>query len=148
MTNMDEIRKEIAIRHEVLIGKDDPILMIVTVFDKAIEQLIGEHAAALNAQQDEILKKVLVALKQGETDARATGSRVITQVAEYGSNQIKEAIAEASAPVIKELRETRVDILKIRREAIQAKKVAIYAAGVACLFAVLNLGLLWSNFGA
>ena len=89
MIDLEEIRKTVAIEHNTLLGKDDPILMTVTlaehVFQKYVETLLEKQAAHMKALE--------AAQQKGIADAKQTAGRVITDASNYVSEQVHTAVS-------------------------------------------------------
>jgi len=143
--NFDEIRKEVAIRHSVLLGKDDPILVTVTINELVLERyldLVSEH-------YEDVSRTLAVTTQQQIEQSKETASKIITDAANYVSEQIRQASAQAASEAGEEIRRhissaksaSRDAALK-GREAQTAKNTALIAAaaaGVAALIAVVAL---------
>lgn len=112
MIDYDEIRKELAISHNVIIAKDDPILIAVTlnelVFQKYIDILMEQNLEYTEAVQKALDK----ALQKSVAEAKLTGSRVINEAADYVSEQTHMALTVA----------LEASLIKIRKELSEAKK--------------------------
>ena len=74
MIDFDEIRKQVAIKHNVLIGKDDPILVTVTVSD----MVLGRYLELVSDQYDEANRALTVSLQQQVEQSKETAGKVIT----------------------------------------------------------------------
>lgn len=138
MTNLDDVRKEIAIRHETLIGKDDPILMMVTIYDKVVENMIEEHVSKLNNQQEELMKKMLNSLQKSQDETKRLAKTVVNEGTEYASAVIKSTIDESRIEFKREMRNAW--------ESIQlAKKISLIGAAVSASCLVLVVSMSWFN---
>lgn len=132
MTDFDGIRKEVAIEHNLLLEKDDPALLIVTmserVFEKYVEILLEKQMAHMKALE--------AAQQKGIADAKVIVGRVITDGAKYTSDhagdRVRIVIDEALVQIKKELG-------KVRQEIKLAKQTAVAAAYVACSCAVATV---------
>jgi hypothetical protein len=133
MIDQEEIRKEVAVKNNVLLGKNDPILQSVTIFEKALEQAVS----TLNAQNEHYLRTLLDSLKKGNEEARAMGARVISQTTTHASTEVKAAVKEAMDEGREELRkDLRLAWAKIE----EARKAVYVAAGITGVCAVVTLG--------
>jgi hypothetical protein len=133
MIDFDEIRKAVAIEHNVLLDKNDPSLMMVTMAD----HLLTQHVTTLNAQHDKNLKSLLAALEQGDKKAKETAGRVISQATDYACEQIKATTKAAMDEGREELRKD----LRLAWSKIEAARKASYvAAGVSGICAMVTLG--------
>ena len=103
MIDFEEIRKAVAIEHNNLLGKDDPILMSVTVHELVLQRYVD----ILVDRNMELLKTLEAAQQKGIADAKQTAGRVITDASNYVSEQVHTAVSsamkEALAQIKKEL---------------------------------------------
>lgn len=145
MLDFDEIRKEVAIRHNVLLGKDDPILVTVTVN----ELVLGRYLDLISDQYDEANRTLTLTLQQQVEQSKETAGKIITEAANYVSDQTRQAVAEAVKDAGKELRQQVAEVKTASREAVASGRdaqvaknsamVAAVLAGVAALIAVAAL---------
>ncbi|WP_395228059.1 conjugal transfer protein TraM, partial [Escherichia coli] len=145
MLDFDDIRKEVAIRHNVLLGKDDPILVTVTVN----ELVLGRYLDLISDQYDEANRTLTLTLQQQVEQSKETAGKIITDAANYVSDQTRQAVAEAVKDAGKELRQQVAEVKTASREAVASGRdaqvaknsamVAAVLAGVAALIAVAAL---------
>lgn len=145
MLDFDDIRKEVAIRHNVLLGKDDPILVTVTVN----ELVLGRYLDLISDQYDEANRTLTLTLQQQVEQSKETAGKIITDAANYVSDQTRQAVAEAVKDAGKELRQQVAEVKTASREAVVSGRdaqvaknsamVAAVLAGVAALIAVAAL---------
>ncbi|EDI1797332.1 conjugal transfer protein TraM [Salmonella enterica subsp. enterica serovar Newport] len=145
MLDFDDIRKEVAIRHNVLLGKDDPILVTVTVN----ELVLGRYLDLISDQYDEANRALTLTLQQQVEQSKETAGKIITDAANYVSDQTRQAVAEAVKDAGKELRQQVAEVKTASREAVASGRdaqvaknsamVAAVLAGVAALIAVAAL---------
>lgn len=145
MLDFDDIRKEVAIRHNVLLGKDDPILVTVTVN----ELVLGRYLDLISDQYDEANRTLTLTLQQQVEQSKETAGKIITDAANYVSDQTRQAVAEAVKEAGKELRQQVAEVKTASREAVasgrdaqmakNSARVAAVLAGVAALIAVVAL---------
>lgn len=88
MIDFDEIRKEVAIRHNVLIGKDDPVLVTVTLNEMILEKYLTlvENQYAVKCQE------LTVILQQQIEQSRQTAGKIITEASNYVSDQVHNSV--------------------------------------------------------
>lgn len=132
MINIDEIRKEIAVKHDTLLGEDDPVLMLATMFDSLLAQSVN----TLNEQQQANLRALINAVQQSLAETKATASKVVTQGTEYACDQISTAITVTMDEGREELRK---DIRYAWERVDSARKVAVFSAAVSGFCAVVVL---------
>ncbi|ELU7788565.1 conjugal transfer protein TraM [Salmonella enterica] len=145
MLDFDDIRKEVAIRHNVLLGEDDPILVTVTVN----ELVLGRYLDLISDQYDEANRTLTLTLQQQVEQSKETAGKIITDAANYVSDQTRQAVAEAVKEAGKELRQQVAEVKTASREAVASGRdaqvaknsatVAAVLAGVAALIAVAAL---------
>jgi predicted DNA-binding protein (UPF0278 family) len=137
MLDIDEIRKEIALKYDTVLRKDDPILSAVIIN----EIVLAQYVDAINERHAQYLKTVekLVeaSIQKGISEAKLTAGRVITESSVYASDQIKAAVSE----VMRESREEFKQEMRKAWVAIQAaKKTAIMGAAVSATCSVIMVG--------
>lgn len=145
LIDYDELRKEIAIKHNVLLGKDDPILVTVTLNDL----VIGRYVENLNAANEEQQRLLAAALAEHVEQAKGAGSRVITDAANYVSDQVRQAattaLSEASVVIRQEFAAAHAasrEALDGARTSNAARSTAVIAAAVAGMAAVVAIAAL------
>lgn len=145
MIDFDDIRKEVAIRHNLLLGKDDPILATVTVN----ELVLSRYLDLISEQYDEANRTLTLTLQQQVEQSKDTAGKIITDAANYVSDQLRQAVAEAVKEAGKDLRRQVAEVQAANREAVASGREAQVAktsafmaaalAGVAALVAVAAL---------
>ena len=138
--DMDEIRKLVAIKHNVLLGKDDPILVTVT-----LNELVLDHYLELAGKRGEEAERLFaVALAQHMEQAKGTAGKVITDAADYVSVQVRQAVNAALLDAANQLRQQVTEAQAATRQVAAsaessrtAKTVTIIAAVAAGLCAVV-----------
>jgi hypothetical protein len=98
--NLDEIRKEIAIKHNVLLEQSDPSLVTVTIFDSILEQSVD----TLNAQQEANVKALLNSIQKSHEETKRLAKKVVDEGTEYACDQINTAIKAAMDECREEMR--------------------------------------------
>lgn len=134
MIDFDEIRKEIAVRHNILLEKDDPALIAVTLNELMIQKYID----LLIEKNTGHLKALEAAQARGLAEAKVTGGRVITDASNYVSEQVKEAVEEA---LEKGEAQIKRDLAGSRRELHTLRKTAVIAAAVSCICTVATVAV-------
>jgi repressor of nif and glnA expression len=138
MIDFEEIRKAVAIEHNNLLSKDDPILMSVTVHEQVMQHYVG----ILVEQNEAYLKKLAEAQQKGIADAKLTAGRVITEAAAFVSDQVNTAVLSAMEEGREQIRH---DLRKAREETEEARKASAKWAAVSSLCAVLAVGSVLVN---
>lgn len=154
--DFDDLRKEVAVKHNVWLGENDPILVSVTLHDAILNRYVG-----ILTEQNEGYAKALAAILSDHNErSKATAGKVITEASDYVSHEVsqtvKSALAEASASMRQQM-EAASASMRQQMEAAQsataqaansvqaansARSVAILAAVAAGLFAVVAIAAL------
>ena len=140
MLDFDEIRKEVAIRHNVLLGKDDPILVTVTVN----ELVLSRYLEVISKEYDEANRTLIVTLHQQVEQAKETAGKIITDAASYVSDQTRQVVAEAAKEAGGILHRQIVEVQTASCHTRLAKNSAVIAAvlsGVAALISIVALAV-------
>lgn len=149
MIDIDEIRKQVAIKHNVLLGKDDPILVTVTIN----EMVLSRYLDLANEHYSEASRELTIALQQQQEQAKDVAGRVITEAADYVSKQvrtsvedvIKAAITDAGGQLRQQIADAQAagrDAVNNNRDAQTAKNGAILAAILAGVSAIVTVAAL------
>lgn len=98
MIDFDELRKNVAIKHNVLLDHDDPMLVTVTLND-----LVLRHYA----------KILSGAMKDHVEQSKEIAEGILSETADYISDQVLQAVEKA-------LNEARNDVAEVRRANLEA----------------------------
>ena len=134
MIDFEEIRKAVAIEHNNLLGKDDPILMSVTVHELVLQRYVD----ILVDRNMELLKTLEAAQQKGIADAKQTAGRVITDASNYVSEQVHTAVSSAMKEALAQIKK---ELVSARQETQIAKKTAVIAAAVSCICTVATVAV-------
>lgn len=142
MIDFDEIRQKVAIKHNVLLGSDDPILVTVTINEIVLQRYLD--LAAL--QYETANRELTIAVQQQVEQSKATAGRVITDAADYVASEVRRAVGQIAQDVAAQLRQQLGEAQAIAREAVDngrttqaAKNGAFLAAAVAGAAALIAL---------
>jgi hypothetical protein len=123
---------EVAKRHNALLGRDDPIFMVVTLNELIIARALERIEATVEASQDQIAAGTAQQIAASKTIAAS----LITSAADHVAGQIAAAAAEAAqqiqAAVAEELRDARL----AANTAQKARSATWWAAGIAVAAAI------------
>lgn len=131
---------DVAKRHGVALGANDPILMTVTLNELILGHYLErmnallEHAqATANAQVKQQLDAARQIAIQPVEEAKVAAAKLVTDGAAYLVAQVREASATALA-----------QIEQAQQQVYRAKRVAFWTAAVAGLLAAFALGAMIS----
>ena len=132
---------EVARRHDLLLSRDDPVLITVTLHELLLERAFNRLQEALIEAEG---RAAAIAAAQTEA-AGDMASRLITAAAGYADQEIRAAAKNASAEIASVLRDSLRQAKKIEvttaeaaRNAWRAGLLAVMAAAIAGLIALLQ----------
>lgn len=138
MEKIEEAIKEIAIKHGVAVGRDDPIMILHTIN----ERLMKETAAAQRQILHEFKEELESAVHEWEITSKKTAERIL----DVALSASKEAIAEGGKKAAEDIgREIDVSLTQanaIARKTFVFTMINMAAAVVTLLFAVTTLWML------
>lgn len=123
---------EVAKRHDLLLSRDDPVLVTVTLNELVLGEALAQLKASLSEANQEIAASAAKQIEVSKTIAEA----LITNAAEYAVREIRAAVAEIGPPV----RSGRTDqtALWVRTQSV-CWGAAVIAVAAACLSGALAL---------
>lgn len=133
MIDFDELRKTVAIKHNVLLGADDPILVTVSLHDLVLRR----YVEVLTAQNEGHQKALAAALAENVEQSKGTAGKVITDAADYVAVQVRLAVTGALAEASAQLRQEVADACAAGRAAKAGEQMARAARTTAILAAVI-----------
>lgn len=142
--DFETIRKDIAIKHNVLLGKDDPILVTVSLNEMVLSHYLDLLSEVYSEHSRTLIQSFQVHNEQALTTATVTAEKVVTQATEHVTKEIKkavhEAVSEAHAVALKQAASLNHDLKRqvndqvaTGSEARTARNIAIVAAMVAVI---------------
>jgi hypothetical protein len=129
---------EVAKRHNVLLGPNDPILVTLTLNELILADYVERVHALLVAAQEETSAGTTQQLEA----AREIASKLVTGVAGYVAEQVHQAGATLRAEIIETMKQESRAARQAAREAATAKRSAFIAAIIAVAASALGAGLL------
>jgi hypothetical protein len=129
--DVDTLRGLIARKHNVMLGRDDPIFLAITLNELVLEDLVNR----MKASADEARAQSIAAASHQVDLAKAAGSKLITESAGYISNQVTQRITIAVEAAIARANDAA-------STATQASTAALWAAVVTLLVVGPAIGLL------
>lgn len=95
MSDFDEIRKEVAIKHGFVLDKDDPVLVTVTLNELMLLRHVEALLAKNEAQEEKFRKKLVDALDLTVQKSQRIGENIVKGSAELIGNRADKAFTEA-----------------------------------------------------
>jgi len=149
--DIDEIRKHVAIKHNVLIGKDDPVLVTVTIN----ELVLSRYLDLANKHNKSGNEELILALHKQQEQSKEIASRMITEAAKYVSNEVRSTFDDVIKNAINEvgvqLQRQIIDAQALGRNAVESSlsaqsakngaMLAVILAGVLTILSAVFLGI-------
>ncbi|MEJ2125200.1 MAG: hypothetical protein P8Y47_10460 [Alphaproteobacteria bacterium] len=126
---------EVAKRHGVLIGRDDPVFMTITLNEIVLKRALQEMRTAVTAVQDEMA----AGMAQHTAAAKTIGENIITAAAAHVETQLRSAAADAAQEINAALAARLAEARSSADRAAAATQIAQWAAGFAVAAAVATI---------
>jgi uncharacterized membrane protein YdbT with pleckstrin-like domain len=139
---MDEVIAEVAAKHGILIGCDDPILVLHTINDR----LLRENAAAQQALLDAYKEELEASASRWHTDATARADRIL-HAAVTGSKETMIALMQQGAITAAASVRSEVDaaLARVTIRLQDARRIAVLNVVAACITLVAAGIVVWSR---
>jgi 4-hydroxy-L-threonine phosphate dehydrogenase PdxA len=139
MANFEEIRKEVAIKHNMVLDESDPVLLTVTMSEEILKRCVDRIIAQNREDNEAHQKAILNALQLGNTEAKQTAGKVITEAGDYVREQVNRAVSSA-------MEEGAVQFMELRAKTQGSERIAFIAMVVSVACAVVSLCVLTKVF--
>lgn len=139
--DIDALRAEVAKRHNVLLGKDDPIFVTLTLN----ELVLADFLASAQRIIDEAMNQSSALATQQEAAAKAVAEKLVTGAGRFIADQVKEAGTKVQDEWARTLEKRITAAVEAATDAVRAKRVALVGAGVSAGLALLTLGLMFGR---
>ena len=135
--DIDAIRLEVARRHGVMVGKDDPILAFVTVNELVLEAFLARAREA----SDELERRGAALMAQEVATVKATAEKMIGGAASFFTQEVRKAADAAESSVASSIERRVAQAVAAADRAESVKRPAYVAAAAAIAAAFLTIGL-------
>lgn len=130
MIDLEKVRQDLAMQHNMLIDKDDPALATLVMFDELLEQGL----ASLSEQQQANVKALLNSQQKSHEETRRLAKKVVDEGTEYACDQISTAITATMDECREQIRE---DVRLAWRKIELARKITMFSAAVSSVCALI-----------
>lgn len=145
LIDFEKIRGEIYSRYNISLPPDDPILIAVALNELVLDRYIDLVSLRYEAANRELT----ISLQQQVEQSKEIGGRIITDAADYVSQEVRQAVANATRDAAGQLRQQIADAQALAHDAIinsrdaqTAKSGALIAAALAGAAAVAAVAAL------
>ncbi|WP_028389312.1 hypothetical protein [Legionella fairfieldensis] len=136
---MDELIKEIAVKHGVAIGKDDPILIMHTINNYLMDNNAKRQDALLNQFKGEMEILALRWIK----DAKDLAERILNNTLKASKEEMAHVLAQSAKTTSMTIQTDIEQSLEEVRNALgHTKRIALFNCIAACLTAVSAASLI------
>ena len=135
--SVQELIGEVAKRHGVLLGPNDPILVTLTLN----ELIVGGYVDRVERAVGDTLDQLSGAQAQHIEAAREIASGIVTRAADDGADQIHKAVDDLVSQLRAGLAADVAAANEAAKQARQARMGAIYALVGAAILLALTIGL-------
>jgi Mg2+ and Co2+ transporter CorA len=135
--SVDELIKEIAAKHGIAVGRDDPIMMLQTINAR----LLADSAKAQEAMLERYKEELEALSARWSSDAKAKAERVLNVSLEASRNAMRELAKETAALMRAEL-ETGLGRVVVSLR--QARMVGILNVVASCIMLVAVATAVWA----
>jgi hypothetical protein len=129
--DVETLRSLIASKHNVVLGKDDPIFLVVTLNELVLEDLV----AKMKATADDARAQSIAAASHQVDLVKAAAGKLITESAGYITNQVTQRVTVAVETAIARATDAA-------HTATRASTTALWAAVVTLLVVGPAIGLI------
>jgi len=139
---VDDLIGEVARKHGMAIGRDDPILVLQTIN----ERLLQESSAAQQALLDAYKEELEALTSRWSTDAAERADRIVQAVLAGSKEQASSIVAEAAittAALVRTEVDTALSRVAVRLQ--ESRRIAILNLVAACITLVAAGIVVWSN---
>jgi len=120
---------EVAKRHNVRLGVDDPILVTITLN----EAILARHLEQVRAVVEQAQNQTAAATAQQVAAIKEMGARLVTNAGGYVAEQVTEAGAAVKADLVAAIRAETARAQAAATVARRAQRVATWSIGAAVL---------------
>jgi hypothetical protein len=137
---IEALIREIAQKHGIVVGRDDPIFVLQTINNRLMQDSAKSHQAQL-----EKLKEELEALAQRwSLDAKEKSERILNASLTVGKQAIGQMIEEGTNATVRLLAvETEALIAQLRRPIHDAHRLAMFNIVASCMTLLAAATALW-----
>jgi hypothetical protein len=139
---MDEVIAEVAAKHGILIGCDDPILVLHTINDR----LLREHAAAQQALLDAYKAQLEASASRWHTDATARADSILHAAVTGSTETVTALMQEGAITAAASVRsEVNAALARVTICLQDARRIALLNVVAACITLVAAGIVVWSR---
>jgi hypothetical protein len=136
----EDLIREIATKHEIVVSRDDPILILQTMNARLMQDSAKAQQAILDKYKEEMEEIALRWGIEAKTKAERILNASLTASKEVIGQVLQDSVSLMSASVKKEI---EIPLLQFRESAKGAKKVALFNMVAAAITLLAAGSILW-----
>jgi pullulanase/glycogen debranching enzyme len=122
---LEELIREIAVKHGIAVARDDPILVLQTINNRLMQDSSKAQQALLDHYKQEL---EMLALKWG-TDAKDKADRTLTAALDAAKKEMQGILDESAHAVARAVAiEIDAALVRLHMHVRDSKKIAVYNA--------------------
>lgn len=138
---LEELIREIAIKHGIAVARDDPILVLQTINNR----LLQDSAKAQQAQLDKYKQEMEALAQRWGNDAREKAERILNASLAAGKQAMGQLLEEGARSTSKALAgEIEVLLAGLARPVDDARRIAVLNIVAACITLLGAAVALWT----
>lgn len=140
--DLDELRAAVAARHDTLLGKNDPIMVAVTLHDL----VLGEYLRRTEETASRLDALSAARMTQEIAGVKTAAEGLIGGASKYAADEIRKAAHTAQATFLEAVDRRLAIAEKAQHIADKAVRTAVIAAAVCVGASLIGLGALIAAF--
>jgi hypothetical protein len=141
-SELEELIKEIAVKHGIALGRDDPILILQTVNNRLLQASQKAQQALLDQYKAELEELSL----RWSADAKEKAERILNASLD-ASKAVMEQLMRASAQEVVTTMKAEVDasLNRINRRIKDTNRISLMNLAASCITLLATAVLLWTT---
>lgn len=136
--DVEALRTEVAKRHGLLLGRDDPIFVAVTLHELVLDDFLRRAQIAA----EEVERRASGGYARSIEDAKRGAEKLVVGAAAYFAEEVRRGAAQAQMLIDASLRGKLEAITTATDTARNACRIALLASGVAAAATLVALGMI------
>ena len=137
---VEALIREIAQKHGVVVGRDDPILVLQTINNR----LMQDSAKSQQAQLEKLKEELEALAQRWSLDAKEKSERILNASLAAGKQAMGQLMEEGTNATVRLLaEETGTLLAKLRRQVQDAHRLAIFNIAASCMTLLGAATALW-----
>jgi hypothetical protein len=142
---LEELIKEIAVKHGIALGRDDPILILQTLNNRLLHASQKAQQAMLDQYKAELEELSL----KWSADAKEKAERILNASLDASKKSMEQLMRASANEIVKKMKEEMETSLNlIRRPIIETNRTSLINITASCITLIATAVLLWVYSGS